>query len=111
MSAEQMALLVRYLPQLQQLCFQRVRIDINAFAALSSAGSLHTLTLKYCASHKFEAPQTRMALPSLPHLTALVIDDSEAARLTAAEAEPLTQWILARCPKLTRASFKQNLLD
>ncbi len=111
MGVKQLEMLVRSLPHLRMLHLCHVHIDINALAALSSAAELIDLTLEVCASTKFDAHVLRVALPPLSHLTALHIRDQNDARLTAAEAEPLTRWILARCPKLTRANFKQDLFD
>jgi hypothetical protein len=87
-----------------------VHIDINAFAALSTVAQLNELTLGRCAASKAGAHTQRIALAALAQLTALTITDTDEVRLTAAEGEPLTQWILARCPKLTPASITQNLL-
>ncbi len=107
----QLAVLVRSLPQLRILNVGKVHININAFAALSSVAQLNELTLKYCAATQTDALALRRALSPLPHLTTLTLLDEKDARLMAAEAEPLTVALLARCPKLTRANFKQNLKD
>ncbi len=87
-----------------------MRIDIKALAALIGAAGLRTLTLEKCAATKVEATALRVALPPLPNLRSLVIEDSDDARLTTAEAEPLTRGVLARCTQLRRVYFEQNLL-
>ncbi len=106
---EQMRLLLSSLPHLRCLGVEHLRINIDALTPLAHAPHLHTLIFDGCAGTKAEAQMVRLALPLLPHLTALIIDDEESVRLTTAEATPLTAVLLQRCPKLTRDTFKQNL--
>jgi hypothetical protein len=111
LSAEQMSLLVRTLPHLQSLQLRHVRVDPTALAHLSRLPSLDLLSFDGCAATKAEAVALRLALPPLAHLADLFMEEVEGVRLTAAEAEPLVGEIVARCPKLTRNCFKQNLSD
>ncbi len=106
--------IVHSLPQMKSLAIGNVHFDIlrwDALAALSRATQLDRLTLKGCAPTKAEARALRVALPSLAKLSQLEITDVEDARLSAAEAEPLTAELLQRCPMLTRAAFTQSLLE
>jgi len=115
---DQLAEIVARLSNLRHLSLRTM--EVESVQPLAQAPKLQVLSMHFCTHPAAADPEPmslpvqrrvvsfRESLPSMPHLTALLLHDR--VRITAEAAAPLNAALQQRLPKLKLAAFHQNLL-
>ena len=106
-STSQLARITGALTQLTRLTFVDLRVE--SVEPLRAASNLFHLRLLLCLDAKGEFVQWRSALPPMPSITELYLQDNPAlCSLTREEAEPLNEALRAKMPNLAMDKFFQT---